>query len=735
MAIVVVTGDRATHQRAADGRIVGSLVPFRVVVVVVMAAVVTMAAGDVFDRFVWWLLLVPGAVGAASLATIGRRWSIRLLGAISAGALAVATVVVVIGGGVGDVGASFGAGFQRILSTDWPSPDRPDLVGTIAVGLAVMTALAAELARRVRLHLTPLLPVLLGDIAVIALSAPTGPRLRWTLPLSVLALVVATLRPGRSVGLRDRVTLLLGERRLVPVSLIAIGLAAGLAAPIALAGRADPRRNEPAQQSAALIDPIEATLALQAIDPPIDLHGIRIEATGPALGTRDPLRWRTAALTGYDGRVWSPDLTLRPIGRRLGPPADDTISATITFLDDDLQLVPLPGAAVTIDADIETDQDRTIVRLADRPVPDEAIAVTSRVEPPTSESDPARIGTLDIDENSAGLTELARGLVDSGGASANDDLLTQLRAIESVMSEDFVLRADASGGGLQRALIDRFLRDTKRGNAEQFATGFVLLARSLGVDARIATGFEVDPERIVGTDATSTLTLSSSDAQIWPEVRVADSWVAFDPVPPEEDTDSVPPEPEPQVQSPAAPQPPIDLPPESADEPLVTQDDADTDSAQSLPAVVRYALVVVGVVGVLLIPVILAVAIILGLKTRRRRRLLTGSPASRILGAWRVATDRLVDAGMIIARSDTNTEIATLATERVPTARRELHRLASLASASTFGDPARPDLLAEDASMCLGQVETSMTEGRSSWERLRWRLSLRSLRHSTASPV
>ncbi len=734
-----MTGDRAdsnrTDNRATDDRAVGSLVRFRVGVVVAMGAVVALAAGDVFDRSVWWLLLAPGAVGAAALVTIGRRWPVRLSVAIAASAAAVAAVVAVLGGGVADVGASFGTGFQRILSTDWPSPDRPDLVGTLAVGLAAMTALAAELARRNRLHLTPLLPLILGDVAVIALSAPTGPRLRWTLPLAILALVFATLRPGRSVALRDRITLLLGERRLVPVSLIAIGLAAGLAAPIALAGRADPRRNEPAQQSATLIDPIEATLALQSIESPIDLYGILVDESGPALGSGVPLRWRTAALTGYDGRMWSPELTLRPIGRRLGPPADDTLSATITFLDDDLQLVPLPGAPVTIDAAIETDQDRTIVRLADRPNTDEAISVTSRVEPPTSESDPARIGTREIDENSAGLTELARGLVDSGGATTNDDLLTQLRAVESVMSEEFVLRADASGGGLQRALIDRFLRDTKRGNAEQFATGFVLLARSLGVDARIATGFQIDPERIDRTGAISMLTLSSSDAQVWPEVRVADTWVAFDPVPPEEDTDSVPPEPQPQVQSPAAPQPPIDLPPETADEPLVTQDDADTDSARGLPAVVTYALVVVGVIGALLIPVILVVAIILGLKSRRRRRLLTGSPPARIRGAWTVATDRLVDAGMDIARSDTNTEIAAEATGRVPTAQRELHRLATLASASTFGDPARPDLLAEDAAMCLGQVETSMTEDRSAWERLRWKLSLRSLRRKTASPV
>ena len=366
---------------------------------------------------------------------------------------------------------------------------------------------------------------------------------------------------------------------------------------------------------------------------------------------------------------------------------------------------------------------------------DDSLEVTSRVEPSIAESDPGQIGILEIDENAVGLTELATALVEEGNASTSDDLLTQLRAIESVMSERFLLRTDASGGGLQRALIDRFLRDTQRGNREQFSTGFVLLVRSLGVDARVATGFEVEPDRIERSDGAATIRLSSEDARIWPEVRIGDGWVAFDPVPAEEDSDAVPPEPDPQVQTPAAPQPPFNPPPESADEPVVTEDDADTDATEGLPVVVTYVLTAAAAIGALLIPVLLAIAVILGAKWRRRRRRLSGSPPARIQGAWAIATDRLVDAGMTIDRSDTNDDIAIDAAEQVPTAHRELRRLASLASATTFGSPVRPDLLAEDAAGCLGQVETSMGEDRTAWERLRWKLSLRSLRSKTASPV
>jgi hypothetical protein len=141
-------------------------------------------------------------------------------------------------------------------------------------------------------------------------------------------------------------------------------------------------------------------------------------------------------------------------------------------------------------------------------------------------------------------------------------------------------------------------------------------------------------------------------------------------------------------------------------------------------------------IAVLLLPVLLAIMGILGLKRRRRQRLLRAAAASdRVVGAWAVATDRLVDAGLDISPSATNGDIAALGAPLVSKAQRELLRLAGLSSAVTFGVPPRPELLAEDASSCLGQIESSMVTERTRAERLRWRLSLRSLRRSTRSPI
>jgi hypothetical protein len=136
--------------------------------------------------------------------------------------------------------------------------------------------------------------------------------------------------------LRDRWLLLRGERRLLGLLAIVGLLTFAVSLPTSFEVRADPRQDEPARDTAALLDPIEATLALRTLEPPLDLH--EITATG---GPPLPARWRTAALEDYDGKRWTPVLTLRPIGTTLGPVSGPTVSADITFLDDDLKLMLL----------------------------------------------------------------------------------------------------------------------------------------------------------------------------------------------------------------------------------------------------------------------------------------------------------------------------------------------------------------------------------------------------------
>ncbi len=223
----------------------------------------------------------------------------------------------------------------------------------------------------------------------------------------------ATLRADGT--LRDRWLLLRGERRLLALLAIAGVLAFAVSLPTSFATRADPRQDDPAEDTAALLDPIEATIALRTLEPPIDLH----EITATDGSVELPARWRTAALEEYDGRRWSPVLTLRPIGSTLGPVTGETISADVTFLDDDLSLVPFPGSPISVDAPVETDRDRTVVLLAERPEPGDSVGIVSNVPVTLDSLGPgSSVRPRPIDEEVAGLTGLAESLTAGDGNPA-----------------------------------------------------------------------------------------------------------------------------------------------------------------------------------------------------------------------------------------------------------------------------------------------------------------------------
>ncbi len=682
-------------------------------------AVVAISASAIFDSWVWEFpvsILIPAVVAAAV-----RPLPLlpRIVFAVVAVVAAVGVSVLLAGGDLGDAAAALTSGPQRLLTTEWPSPSRPDLIGAVTTILAIATALACDLAGRRRWHLLPLAPVALAATAVTALSAPGGHHLLVLIPLGLIAAAFAALRPD-DASLKQQLATLGGERRLLPTVLVAAAVATVVSISMSLAVRADPRRNEPAAQTASLLDPIESTIAMHDLEPVIDLHEITI-VSDQAVAV--PRRWRTAALSNYDGQRWTPEVTLRPIGRRLGPAQPDSLSVAISFLDDSTRLVPLSGAPITVDASIETDPDRTVVRLAQRPDAS-PIDVTAMVAPTLADADTVSIATRPVDESETNLSEFAIEIAGDG------TVLEQLQRIESTMRDTWVLESDAPGGGLQRTLIERFVRDTQRGNAEQFATAYVLLARSLGVDARVATGF-VAPDLAV-----SPLVLTSRDAAVWPEVRLVEGgWVAFDPVPTEEATDVAPPPEQPATQTPAAAQPPAALPPEVGNDSTDVEESTDDEQATTLSALRRWGTRAAFGLVLLILPLLIGVLLIVVAKRRRRRLLLRGSPQTQVRGAWALATDRLVDAGLDIEPSATNGDIATKGTPLAVTAGAELHSLAQMSSAVTFGDPPRPDLLARRATSYLGTVESEMKSSRSRTERLKWLLSLRSLRNATRSPV
>lgn len=698
----------------------------RIGLTLVLGLLLAVTAGGAFDELTWPLFAPLLFVGPSALLVCGRRLVVRLPVGIVAVLAGVTGSVLAAGGALSDVGSALVEGPRQLLTTEWPSPTVPTVVGAVALLLGATTAIAADLAGRSRLHLAPLAVVAVGWTAALAIGAPVQPP-AWVLVVGgLVSFALALVRFERT---SSGISLVRADRTVV-VSAIAVSVATILTAgAVAWADRADPRQTEDAEVNAALVDPVEAMVALRRADPEIDLYSITDRSV--VVGQSLPARWRISALVTYDGQRWVPRLTLRPIGGRLGLPSPPTaerppaVSYALRYESDVLDLLPLPGPPLSASVDVETDLERVVVRPLERPVPGTTVLVDSEVALTSRSSLIGPVSPRQVDEIAAGFTEQAERLAGDG------TVVERLRRIEAAMRDDWQLDPNAPGGGQQLALIERFVTETNRGTEEQFVTAFVLLTRSLGFDARVATGFVVPPDSL-----RTPLPLRSPMASVWPEVRFDDvGWVAFDPVPSLEATEDDEPPPQPEAQTPAAAQPPIAPPTDDVDD--VDDEAIEVESGSDRWTTVRRWLARGGtIVAVSLLPFLLVVGAIVGAKwVRRRRRRRDPDPVRRIQGVWANATDSLVDAGLTIGTSWTDDRIAAAGAPLAPSVPHEMRRLAAMATQVTFGPTRQADALADDALLTSDAVDQAIRSARSRWQRITWRLSLRSLRSTTRSPV
>ena len=493
-------------------------------------------------------------------------------------------------------------------------------------------------------------------------------------------------------------------------------LVATLGVGVAVADRANPRHGESANSQLLLLDPLAEVLAQQSADPIRDLYDV----SSPELGRL--LHWRTSALDVYNGDSWSTSGRLTPIGNRLGDPTGaDQVTVKVSVKRVDTVLWASPGRLLRTTAPVETDSLRRVVSVigASRP------ATSVFTVEPFAEFDPATavsVGTIKPTDIENSFKSLASTIAPTGTVAE------QVAKLASALRDGYTLNSETPGG-VQQRLVDGFLRNTKVGNREQFVTGFVLLARSLGVDARIATGYELQNV----TSASATIT--TKDAASWPEVRVDSGWVVLDVVP----AKSVPAEP----QSTPAGQPETPPAPQPLDPPQVDQADPNEPVPAALPpakasgwSAVRVWALRGGVfTGLLLWPLVVFAVIVTWKKVRRRKGLKAADPARRVSTAWTLATDALVDAGATLQSSHTNAELVEAGVRTQPAAGPPLGRLQRHADAVTFATASCDPKRAEDAVDQLRLVESSIRNSSSRWWRWKWWLSTRSLRRRTQSPL
>ncbi|WP_461472255.1 transglutaminase-like domain-containing protein [Microbacterium sp. HJ5] len=305
----------------------------------------------------------------------------------------------------------------------------------------------------------------------------------------------------------------------------------------------------------------------------------------------------------------------------------------------------------------------------------------------------------------------------------------QVRALQTMLAEGGYFSHGLEGEVLSRAghgseRISTLLgSDQMVGDDEQYATAMALLAREIGIPARVVMGFY--PEEDAAGDPVFTATGDTLHA--WVEVAFADhGWVTFDPTPPE---DQVPndqttkprADPKPQVlQPPPPPQEPVDLPPTVPDD-RESEDESGFDAAL-LALIVVIVLCLLSLLALLATPFVVIGAL---KAARRRRRREAERAADRISGGWDELVDRATDFGTPVRPGGTRAEDAgvvgtAFAEPRVTT-------LAARADQEVFGpaDPT-PDDVAEFWRQ-VDEIVGGMGDGRSLWSRLGARLNVRSL--------
>jgi hypothetical protein len=277
----------------------------------------------------------------------------------------------------------------------------------------------------------------------------------------------------------------------------------------------------------------------------------------------------------------------------------------------------------------------------------------------------------------------------------------------------------ASRSGHAADRINQLLTDQRMiGDAEQYAVTAALMARELGFPARVVLGFV--PE----TTGAGTSEIRGKDVSAWIEVDTAQyGWVTIDPNP------AIRPIPAEQPKDPnsvSRPQP-IVAPPVTQADPPDRQTVPDTQQREATPPNVFLAilLTVLGIAGWVLLGAAILISpflVIIATKLRKRRRRRTrGTPVDRISGGWSEFEDRALDNGFDPPRASTRSEVATVVGGQQPAV------LAAVADRAVFA-PDAPG--ADDVELVwksVRELTASLGEGKTRWERLKARISLRSL--------
>ncbi|WAB81672.1 transglutaminaseTgpA domain-containing protein [Microcella daejeonensis] len=566
--------------------------------------------------------------------------------------------------------------------------------------LVLLADVAASALRRPALAAVPLLAVLAVPVVLVPGELPL---------LSVLAtavaflLVLAVHRPAASGGGAAA-----GRAVGIAAAVVAVAVIAPLLLPAVVVG------DRPTGAGVAAVT--------SGVNPVISLgddlrRGAPVTVLRYSTTAEGGLYLTLSHLADFEGQEVQPvvrDAPAEPTDD-VGPPAwfgeevaRSEATTDITLVNLRSRWVPLPSspARVTdLDGSWIVDRDGLTMRSPAGPLRAGSYTVDSLVAEPTPEQLRAAGVTapgLDRyravpDETEPIVAQTARTVV--GDLAAPYEQALALQRFFTDGAFEYSEQAPVEGGydGTGAEIVARFL-EARSGYCVHYASAMTLMARTLGIPARIAVGL------LPGTrdpDAPSEFAVSSDDLHAWPELHFDDlGWVRFEPTPsrgttPAYATDDVPatdapaepgatPSPTPDPATPSdAPDPSATTPGPDGADPLVPSDapGAGGDGAEA-GAVAGFRpdpAAVAALAVVLLLAGLAAPGVVRALRRSRRRR------SSDALDRWREVRDTARDLGLPAALTLTPRALADRWGAGDAAVRADLERVLLAAEARAFG--------------------------------------------------
>lgn len=264
--------------------------------------------------------------------------------------------------------------------------------------------------------------------------------------------------------------------------------------------------------------------------PPPSAVALRVRLDAPFAPAPWPRYWRARVFNIYNGRGWVTNARIGSFDATA--PAADILPGGVLQDIEDLRsnrtiLIGLPDAfniSVPVESERLPDGSLAAVTSASQPA---RYRVLSR---PQELAPPPRLDTAPPDMSTylalpryyaPRVSDLAHVL-----AGNEPTQYAKALALEEYLRElpySYQVQPLPGGGDA----VEQFLFDMRQGYCTYYASSMAVMARILGIPARVAIGYatgEYDP-------ATRTYIVRESDAHAWPELYINGQWLPFEPTP------------------------------------------------------------------------------------------------------------------------------------------------------------------------------------------------------------